>query len=235
MMRSFVVAALLVSGSSLAHAAPDVIPTMGPRTISVHAKGVAKAVPDYAVVVLAVETDNDDVVVAKRENDDRTRRIVQAAKAAGVADRDIQTGQVSIQQRYLEGRLQRGVTMRKSVTVNIKDLSKFETVVAALISAGANRLDGIDLRTSRLEKLREDAQRAAMKAAKAKAERMAGEIGTQVGRVRSITESADGVMPFANARVAMAVADSAPSEGGFSAGEIEIDADVDVVFDLVER
>jgi len=72
--------------------------------------------------------------------------------------------------------------------VTLKDTSLFERLVTTALKSGANRLIGFEYRTTDLRKHRDEARRMAIRAAKEKAELLAGELGTRVGKPQTIGE-----------------------------------------------
>ena len=68
----------------------------------------------------------------------------------------------------------------KSVQVFLRDVSKFEPLLTAVLRAGANHIYDIQFSTSELRKYRDQARALAVKAAIEKANDLAGEAGLKV-------------------------------------------------------
>src|SRR2546421_7215803 len=66
------------------------------KTITVTGNGTVTSVPDRAEVGFTVETRAKTAAGALAQNGDETSKVIAALKAAGVAEADIQTSQVSL-------------------------------------------------------------------------------------------------------------------------------------------
>ena len=83
------------------------------------------------------------------QNRTRMNATVQALKAQGIADRDIQTSNLNVapQYRYVqnEAPVLTGYQVSNQVTVTVRDLKKLGGSVDATVGAGANQVNGISL------------------------------------------------------------------------------------------
>ena len=140
----------------------------------------------------------------------------------------VQTSQVTI---GTEGSAETPV-VRRTVTVCLTDFSKFDDLLASMVKAGGNRVDGIELRSSKIEDARAKARIAAMKSAREKASAMAGELGEGIARPLAIVE--DGFSGEVRS-VYSAGRGALPTGASFAAGELEVSASVSVQFALAER
>lgn len=219
-----------------------------PRTVTTNGEAEVKVVPDEVVLTLGVETSDKDLSLAKAENDKRVKEIIAAAGVAGVAAKDIQTDYLRIEPRYRDGYEQKnfiGFFVQKTIVITFKDVSKFETLLSAVLQAGANYVHGIDFRTSELRKHRDAARALAIKAAREKAEALAGELGQKVGKPRSIQEGYSGwwssyggwwgrgygSMQSQNV-VQQAPGGSAEAEGPLAPGTISVRSSITVTFEM---
>ena len=163
-------------------APPTIVKTTGTAEIRV--------TPDRAVILVGVERQSATARSAKAAVDNTSRRILAALKAASINDKDIQTAYLDLQPTsYYEKRVRiNNFTATQSLSVTIRDLSHLDNVMDAVMSAGANRIDGIEYQSSELGKYREQARDEAAKAAKEKAVALAQALGNQVGKTYSIEE-----------------------------------------------
>lgn len=169
--------------------------------------------------------------------DNTSRRILAALKAANIDNKDIQTAYLDLQPTsYYEKRVRiNNFTATQSLSVTIRDLSHLDNVMDAVMSAGANRIDGIEYQSSELREYRDQARDEAAKAAKEKAVALAQALGNQVGKTYSIEEVQQwdaysmmgGLAPNV---VAGAVAPPPPST---APGQLIVTASVIVSFDLL--
>lgn len=226
-----------------------------PRTISTSATFAVEVPPNQVLILMGVKTSHADLSNAKSQNDERTRSILATAKAAGVASERVQTGTISITPKYPENRDEYGKVLayvvERKVVIDLRDMSKFENLISECLKDGANYIYNIEFRTTDLKKHRMLARKEAAKAAREKADVLAVELATTVGKVRTITEySPDSLSSYSysryggagpmvqmasNASVSMGGGDSSDaSDGGttMSPGHLSIRSTVTVVFDL---
>jgi uncharacterized protein YggE len=64
----------------------------------------------------------------------------------------------------------------------LKAVGDFDAVMKGLLANGVNAVHGIDFRTAQLRKYRDQARQMAIRAAKEKADAMAGELGVKCGK-----------------------------------------------------
>lgn len=245
--------AVSLVGSSVVHAAPAASASapVVDRTISVSGSAEVKVVPDQVVINLTIETLDKDLAKAKKDNDARVQRVLDVAKKTGISDQHMQTAQISVEPVYQQiersGQYYRGeiihYVVRRSVVLCLKDLTKFEGMLTNLLTSGATHVDGISFESTQLRKHRDEARAMATKAAKEKAQAIAGQLGEKLGRPRSINENtgwSGGYMSnvaqnvYAQSRSESAGADGDVSGNTFAPGQITISATINVVFDLAE-
>ena len=153
------------------------------------------------------------------------RALIDALKAAGVAERDIQTQDVSVGSGYdAKGRSDEFVA-NNTVSVLIRDLDRAGAVLDAAARAGANNVYGPSLTRSNREGLEAKALEDAVVNARKRARTLADAAGVDLGAVTAITETAEMGGPELMAR-ALDTASSPPIEKGTQ----EIQATVTVTF-----
>lgn len=228
-------AALLVP----ALASADILPRRG---ISVTGDAEMKVAPDQVILTLAVETLDKDLLLAKKQNDDRVKKVLAVTSQFKIESKHVQTEQISIDPRYSDYSSKRtfeGYAVRKTIVICLKDLARFEDVLTELLKAGTNSVPGIEFQSTELRKHRDQARLMATKAAREKAVAIAGELGAKVGKPHSISENSVNVYGSRggynmNAQNAVSEGSGAAdtSSTGFAPGQISIRASVTVDFDL---
>jgi uncharacterized protein YggE len=162
-------------------------------TLQLSARGQVQATPDMAVIRLGVQTDGATAAVALSRNREKMNATVDALRAQGVADRDIQTSGLSLDAQYIDdGKSPRRLTgyeAANTVTVRLHDLPKVGSVVDALVSAGANKVDGISFALSDPQTAEDEAQVRAVEALKAKAGLYAKATGYKIYRLVRLSEN----------------------------------------------
>jgi uncharacterized protein YggE len=243
-MRSvFALLAVLVLAAASVRAA-DPLP---PRSVTVSGESAIFVTPDEVLLSIGVETFDPSLEAARQQNDQHSRRLLAAIKDLGVEEKHLQTDDLRVEIRYRSGEPFRGVegyVARREYTITLKDPKLTERAVDAALRSGANLLLGIEYRTDELRKHRDEARRMATRAAREKAQLLAGELGEQVGRPRAISEAGfffGGWSPRGYRGAMMTQNSFQMQDGGagiegqtIPIGQIAIRATVNVTFDLAE-
>ena len=166
------------------------------RVITVTGDAEVRVVPDEVILALGVETWNKDLNVAKGQNDEIVARMLALAAEYGIAAQHVQTDYVSIEPRYRNGYYEEsdfiGYFVHKTIVITLRDLTKFEGLLADSLETGVNYVHGIEFRTTELRKHRDEARARAIQAAKEKAIALAGELGQEIGDPLDIQEVQSG-------------------------------------------
>ena len=218
-----------------------------PRAVTVTGEAEVRVVPDEVRVTAGVETTDSVLLNAKNRNEETVKRVRVAAAAAGVDNKNIQTEYIDIEPRYRDSYDRKEVTnyvVRRSMVVTVRELSKFESILAAVVEAGSNYILGIEFRTTELRKYRDQARLLAVKAAREKATALASELGQQIDRPHVIEEQQDNwFSPFRSwwggsyAGSQNVIQNAGPSSSGsareaLAPGQISVSARIKVSFEL---
>jgi len=231
----------LVVGSSMCQA--DDKPET--RTISVSGRGKISAPPNVADIQLGVVTQAETARAALSANSEKMAALQATLKERGVASKDVQTTNISVNPRYSQPPPHNpnqpvreftprivGYDVNNTVSVTARDLAKLGELLDAVVTAGANQMHGISFRIDAPEALLDTARKNAMGDAKKKADLLAGEAGVVVGSPLSIVDESSPrppqPMPMMGRMVKFAAADSVP----IAAGEEELTVTVHVVYEL---
>ena len=211
------------------------IPTDG-TLLSVSAQADATRVPDVATISAGVVTQAADANAAMRANADQMAKVMAAIKAAGIAERDIQTSGINLnpQYRYAENQPPAITGYQASNTVNLKvrDIGDLGGVLDALVASGANQVNGPSFEIDKPEAVYDEARVAALEKAKARAETYAKAMGLRVRRVVSISEGGGFQPPMPMMRMQAMDASAGRAETSVSPGETKLSVNLDVVFEL---
>ena len=164
-----------------------------PRLISTSGSAEVRVVPSRVVLTFGVETFNPELAVAKRENDVKSSAILALAKEIGVAPKDVQTDYIFVEPVY-EGYSERRAgkflhyLVRKTIVVLLRDTTKFETILSGALERGATHVLRVRFEVDDLKKHRDKARSDAIKAARDKAQALAGELGAKLGRIMNIQD-----------------------------------------------
>lgn len=221
--------ALALSGTALPGAARSA-GTQQDRTIQVIGDGTVETVPDTAAFGFGVVTRATTAKQALAANADAAQKVIDALKTAGVAAKDLQTQQVSLNPREnQDGTAIVGYEARNTVTATVRDLGAAGAIVDAAVAAGADQVSGPFLTASGQAALVQQALTAAFSDAKAKAEALARQAGGSLGPALQISEQgAVQPVPLPGVAQSSAAATTTPIE----AGTQKVEAHVTVTFAL---
>lgn len=232
---ALVTASALVLSGALAPAHAQSTPT-----IQVTGQGETAVAPDMAVLSLTVMREAETARAALDEANQAMREVIAAMKEKGIEDRDLQTSGLSINPRYVypdrgEDRTPRivGYQVSNSLTVRVREIEMVGEVLDLSVTMGVNQGGGIVLTNDDTAAVLEEARKAAVENARAKAETLAEAAGVRLGRVMSIDEQArqPEARPMAQpAMMRMEVADaSVPIQAGENVYQIHVNVSFEIL------
>ena len=203
--------------------------------LSVSATAESRRVPDVATISTGVVTQAADANAAMRANAVQMDKVMAAIRAAGIAERDVQTSGINLnpQYRYIENQAPSITGYQASNTVNVKvrDLSKLGKVLDAFVASGANQVNGPSFEVDKPEQAYDEARLAALQKAQARAKTYADALGLNVRRIVSISEGGAS-FPRPMPMMRTMAADAVQKETAVSPGETALSVNIDVVFEL---
>lgn len=206
-----------------------------PSVLNVNTSADLKQAPDIAIISAGVITQSRNARTAMAENATKMAAAFAAIKAAGIAERDMQTAGISLQPQYVyeENKPPKitGYQVSNTLTIRVRAMDKVGTVLDSLVAQGINQISGpsfgIDDPDAALDKAREEAMQKAMR----RANLYARTTGMRVKRVVSINESGGYQNPQPVPMMAMArMADSASTP--VAGGEVTMSIQLNVQFEL---
>lgn len=214
----------------------------GSTVLSISGQGRSTRKPDVASFSAGVVTTGKTAGEALAANSTAMTKVFRALKSAGIADRDIQTSNLSINPVYgsrprnvdpLEQEVPPIIGYRASNTVMVKQrkLDQYGKVIDTLISAGANQVNGPNFQMDDPEDALDEARRDAMAKTRERAQLYANAAGLKVRRILSISESG-GYSPGPPVIYARMAADEAAPAPPVAEGEVEMQINVQVMFEL---
>ncbi len=190
-LAALALGAFAAPAAAQAQVAPAVQAISGTR-LDVSATGEVSRVPDVAVISAGVVTRSASATGAITENAARMERVRAALKRAGIADRDIQTSNISLnpEYRYQENMPPQltGYTASNQVNVRFRDIRNTGRILDALVAEGANQINGPSLTIDKPEAALDEARVKAVAAGRARAELYARALGMRVVRLLSVSE-----------------------------------------------
>jgi uncharacterized protein YggE len=161
-----------------------------PRIISVTGTAEVAVTPDEVTLTLGVDSRDKELALAKKNNDERVKKLLALAHSAGVDAKNIQTSALTIEPEYSDEKIPKFLAyeMSQVVTITLTDRSKYEDLMTSALNTGVNRVLGIRFFVAEPRKYREEARLKAVRAAREKATAMAAELGQTIGKPWEVTE-----------------------------------------------
>jgi uncharacterized protein len=221
----------LIAAAFAAPAEAQQTPSGRLANIVVAGEGSISVAPDYAEITAGVTTKAKTAKEAADANAKLMSAVIAALVDGGIAKKDIQTSQFSVQPVYTtqantEPKLT-GFNASNQVTVTIRQIDNVGEIADRLVSAGATNIGNLMFLNSDMSKLLDQAREAAVADARRKAELYARASGVTLGRVVLINENST-YLPFAKAVRSAAFAAAAP----IATGEDTLRVDITVGFDI---
>jgi uncharacterized protein YggE len=218
-------------------ATPEVSMAVGVPTVSVSGHGQVNVPPDTASVTVGIDVIQPTLAEAQEQATAQATAVIEAQKAAGIADEDIQTESFSV--NILRDNAENadptqitGFEIVHQLQVTVRDPDKLGNLLDEAVNAGANSIYGVTFYVDDQTEAASEARVEAVEDARTKAEELAAAAGMTLGSVVSITEGTLSPMPppvYAATGDEMAMAEAAvPVESGSSI----VSVDVSMTFEL---
>lgn len=195
--------------------------------------------PDVVTISAGVESQAPTAVEAMRRNAAEMQRVVDLAKAMGIAARDIQTSRISLNAQYdydqaSRKQVFRGYAASNQVSLKLRNIERSGEVLDALVKAGATNIYGPNFSVDDDTDAKAEARQRALARGKAQAEQYARAAGYAGVRLLQVQESITGqTQPFqreAMKSVSIQAADAvAPIEPGMVSTGVSIQLTYEMV------
>ncbi|HEV2505499.1 MAG TPA: SIMPL domain-containing protein [Mesorhizobium sp.] len=235
MTRTFLPLALAAAVAMPAIASAAEAPQ--PPRIIVSGEGEATVAPDLALLSLSVMREAKTAREALNANNDAMAAVIAAMKAAGIAERDLQTAGIQINPRYNYTNKPDGnqeaeliaYQVTNTLSVRVRDIAKTGEILDKAVSLGVNQGGGISFTNENPATVVTEARKKAVADAIAKAKTLAEAAGVSVGKVLEITDQSYAPPPMPmNAKAYDAAGASVPVQAGENAYKVM----VNVTFEL---
>jgi uncharacterized protein len=237
-MRKLILAALLASGSMTAGeamATQVTVAATGP-VIDLTISETVETKPDIATFSTGVQTLAPTASEAVRLNNVQMASVVARLKKLGIADKDMQTTQISLNQQFDYNNGQqvfKGFQASNMVNAKLRDLRKLSAFLDALAVDGATNFNGPTFSVDDDSKLKEAARDKVWASAMARAKSMARKAGYADVRVLRVEEADNqgGGYPMPMMVRAM---DASEKSTPIAPGELSIGATLSFTFEMVK-
>lgn len=176
----------------------------GPRLqVSFQGEGKVTAKPDVAKLQITVISDNKVLAYAEEDNTKRANAVIGFLKTQGIAEKDIKTTAYYVSPRYsyrqpcpgsgpcqpIERDKIIGYKIQNSVDITVRDIAKVGEVIDGVVESGVDQISSLQFTIDDPDQLKSQARDKAVADASKKAERLAGQLGKQVGKIVAFSES----------------------------------------------
>jgi hypothetical protein len=192
-----------------------------------------RATPDILTLSLSISETGFDVAAARDSVETRSRKLLDALQALGIAKEDISSAQLQITPHYNwnnSAQIYIGTEVSRIVEATLRDLGRYDELIRSIIDVRVAQIHSTRLGSSQEKKLREDALRGAIADGTAKARIMVAHLAERLGPIYSIAAQAANA-PFIDARYAMA---EMTRQSAFEPGTILFKESLQLVFYLVK-
>jgi len=226
MKKLFFVLALIATTSIFAQENQD------RGQVSVTGEGIVKVEPDEVLIKSRIEHEGSSAVEVKKQNDEVVNKIIKYLKSQNIEEKDIQTEYMNLNKRYDHNDKTYSYVANQAISIKLRDLKDYEKIMKGLLENGLNRIDGIQFKSSEMEKFEKEARKLAVLDAQNRARELAQPLGQSIGKAVSISEmDYNSFQPMY--RMDAAVEMSAKgSQQTIAPGELEIKIKVNVGFEL---
>jgi hypothetical protein len=232
-------AALMLGAASLPTAASaqqsTITQSIAGTRLDVSATGEVTRVPDVAIISAGVVTRSSTASGAIQEASDRMSRVLAALKRAGIEDRDIQTSNLNLNPEYRYENNQPpqlvGYSASNQLTIRFRDIRNSGKILDALVSQGANQINGPNLTIDKPEAALDEARAKALATGRARADLYARGLGMRVVRVVSVSEGG-GNYPVPPPMPVMERAMVAGADTKIVPGEQKLQVTLSMIFEL---
>lgn len=199
--------------------------------VTVIGTGTVTVVPDQVVINARVEHTGGSAAEVKKQNDKVVNEVIKYLKTQGIEPKDIQTEYIRLNREFNYNSKDTSYSANQAISIHLRDLRKYETIMSGLLQSGLNRIDGVRFQTSRKMELEAEARKKAVLNARLKAGQYAEALGQEIGKAVRIDEmQSDNYQPMY--RVMEMKADSEEQET-IAPGEMEVTVKVNVAFLLL--
>jgi uncharacterized protein len=211
-------AALLLASTNLTGAtamAAIPVPASTHPTVAIGAGATEETAPDIAAINAGLNTTEPTADVAMEKNNREFAKIMAVVKKYKIDPKDLKTTGVSVGEDYdytEDGRKPKGYVASNSLSIKVRDLTTIGVLMADLVAAGANSLNGPQFALDDNEALTDKAREKAYDTAQRRALAYARKAGFKSVRLLTINEGAND-MAYSYGADAAAAGAAAAAEG----------------------
>ena len=205
-----------------------------PARITVTGEGRVDAAPDMATITLGVTSQGTTAATAMAANSAQLAQVLANLKAAGIADRDLQTTGLALNPNWQSNdnasnlRIV-GYVASNILTVRVRALAGLGAALDAAVKDGANTVDGVSFGLADPDPVLDEARRRAVTDATRRALLLTEAAGVSLGAVVAINEGGGSFAPAPMFGKAVGMtAEAVP----LASGEVSLSASVTMVWEI---
>jgi len=195
--------------------------------LSVSSTETVKVLPDVAYVTLGVTTHGSSADAAQNANSKIANKMLEAIRALGIKDENIQTSNISLYQDYTDTSR---YNMEIDYSVKVTPIENVGKVIDAAIGAGANVTYSLTFDVEDRDTVYMQALEKAMKSVADKAQKMAAAGGLAIDKVQDVQEAGQSNYYYPMAEAAVKTAGDSASMVNVTPGQIEVSASVTATY-----
>lgn len=215
-------------------------------TLTVSGTGNLAVAPDMAFVTFGMETAGKSLTEAQRRNNSVMQKVMERLRELHIQKERIQTSSFTVVPQYKSPSKRLpdapsvspeiiGYLVGNSVTVEVDQLEKVAVVIEESLTAGANRFQGLhwslrDEQQARLAALKQAAIKARERAAV-----LSEALRVKLVRLLSVQEGGHVIRPVSQISRSMMAMDAGGGEPPIFAGELQVEATVTLVYEIVHE
>lgn len=203
-----------------------------PGRLSLSATGEVQAAPDIAMVQSGVISEARTAAEALNANSRLMTNVFAALDRAGIDREDVQTSNLQVSpvwSNYSAGESRRitGYQVTNMVTARVEDLDALGGTIDALVSSGANNIQGVTFGLQDDNEARNQARLLAVQELRGRAQLYESALGIELGGLLEFSE-AGGYSP--QPRPMMARAESFDASTPVAAGQLTVSVTINAVY-----
>jgi len=204
------------------------------RWISVVANGESSVAPDLAIVSFAVTGSGKQLAATRDDVNTRSSSVLARLRELGVAERDLNAPDVGIypEYDYRKGQRLTGYRVVRQMTAKVRDLDRLGEILDGLVVAGANEVNGAQMSASDPSAAEHAALKAAITAARAKADVVAEAGGVKLGSLARVEEEPGHAPPMPRMEMMAAGAMAKDASTEVAAGDLTVTRQIRAWFSI---
>ncbi len=218
-----------------------IIGTSAQNVIVVTGEGKVSVKPDMGNLVLTLRESGKDSKTAQDKVSKKSAEVLKELKGL-VDEKDIKTENYNSYPKYVYSANMNptitGYEVSQNISIKVKDIQKDEQKISKVLDiiakAGINEVSGPNYEVENPDNYKDQARKEAITKAKAKAEKLADNLGVSLGRITNFSENVYGEMyfaPYAKAGIS-SVGASSDSKPSLPSGENDVTSNVTITFEI---